>query len=90
MQFLKDAFQDLKPLLANYDRLLVAAKGGALTSETVEEVSVAVEHADLGYVLEEIPKAIEQTLEGVSRVSTLVSAMKDFSHPGTKEKSDWT
>jgi PAS domain S-box-containing protein len=86
VQFLKDAFQGLKPLLANYDRLLVAAKGGALTSEMMEEVSVAVAHADLGYVLEEIPKAIEQTLEGVSRVSTLVSAMKDFSHPGTKEK----
>ena len=86
VQFLKDAFQDLKPLLANYDRLLVAAKGGALTSETVEEVSAVVEHADLGYLLEEIPKAIEQTLEGVSRVSKLVSAMKDFSHPGTKEK----
>jgi two-component system, NtrC family, sensor kinase len=49
-----------------------------------------VAHASLGYLLEEIPKAIEQTLEGVSRVSTLVSAMKDFSHPGTKEKSDWT
>ena len=86
VQFLKDAFQDLRPLLANYDRLLVAAKGGSLTGETVEEVSVAVEHADLGYLLEEIPKAIEQTLEGVSRVSKLVGAMKDFSHPGTKEK----
>jgi signal transduction histidine kinase len=46
----------------------------------------AVEHADAGYLLEEIPKAIEQTLEGVTRVSTLVSAMKEFSHPGTKEK----
>jgi PAS domain S-box-containing protein len=86
VQFLKDAFQDLKPLLANYDRLLVAAKGGALTGETVGEVSVAVERADLGYLLDEIPKAIEQTLEGVGRVSTLVSAMKDFSHPGTQEK----
>jgi len=26
------------------------------------------------------------TLEGIKRVSTLVSAMKEFSHPGTKEK----
>jgi PAS domain S-box-containing protein len=86
VQFLKDGFQDLKLLLANYDRLLVAARGGALSSETVEEISAAVEDADVGYLLEEIPKAIEQTLEGVTRVSTLVGAMKDFSHPGTKEK----
>jgi PAS domain S-box-containing protein len=86
VRFLKDAFTDLRLLLANYDRLLTAAKCGALSSETMEEVSAAVELADVGYLLEEIPKAIEQTLEGVTRVSKLVAAMKDFSHPGTKEK----
>jgi PAS domain S-box-containing protein len=88
VQFLKDAFQDLRPILANYDQLLVAAKGGALSPETMAEISAVVEHADIGYLLEEIPKAIEQTLEGVTRVSTLVGAMKDFSHPGTKEKME--
>jgi PAS domain S-box-containing protein len=86
VQFLKGAFEDLRLLLENYDRLLVAAKGNALSGETVQDVSAAVEASDLGYLLEEIPKAIEQTLEGVTRVSTLVGAMKDFSHPGTKEK----
>jgi signal transduction histidine kinase len=34
----------------------------------------------------EIPKAITQTLEGVDRVATIVRAMKDFSHPGKKER----
>jgi two-component system, NtrC family, sensor kinase len=86
-RFLKDAFQELKRLLASYERLLVAAQSNALSCETVQEITSAVEHADAGYILEEIPKAIEQTLEGVTRVSTLVSAMKEFSHPGTKEKT---
>jgi PAS domain S-box-containing protein len=86
VQFLKAAFQDLRPVLENYDRLLVAAKGNVLCDETVQAVSAAVADADLGYLLEEIPKAIEQTLEGVTRVSTLVDAMKDFSHPDAKEK----
>jgi signal transduction histidine kinase len=72
--------------LAAYERLLVAAKDNTLSSETVQEIATAVESADAAYLLEEIPKAIEQTVEGVSRVSTLVSAMKEFSHPGTKEK----
>jgi PAS domain S-box-containing protein len=87
VRFLKDSFQDLKNLLASYDRLLAAAKDKALSDETVQEVAAAVQRADAGYLLDEIPKAIEQTLEGVSRVSTLVSAMKEFSHPGTKEKT---
>jgi PAS domain S-box-containing protein len=86
VQFLKDAFEDLRSLLANYERLLAAAKANTLSLETVQEVMAAVERADAGYLLEEIPKAIAQTVEGITRVSKLVSAMKEFSHPGTKEK----
>ena len=87
VRFLKDAFQDLKKLMAEYEGLLAAAQGHTLSGETLQEVAAAVEHADTAYLLEEIPKAIEQTLEGVTRVSGLVSAMKEFSHPGTKEKT---
>jgi len=86
VRFLKDAFQDLADLLQHYQRLLSAAKQNTLSSETILEVEQAVEHTDAGYLLDEIPKAITQTLEGVGRVATLVSAMKEFSHPGTKEK----
>ena len=86
VRFLKEAFSDLRSILSNYERLLLAAQDGNLSSETIQEVAHAVERSDVSYLLEEIPKAIEQTLEGVTRVSTLVSAMKEFSHPGTKEK----
>ena len=87
LRFLKDAFHDLSNLLASYQGVLEAAKGKALLDETVQEVSAAVEHADTFYLLEEIPKAIDQSMEGVTRVSQLVGAMKEFSHPGTKEKT---
>jgi two-component system, NtrC family, sensor kinase len=86
VHFLKDAFQDLSSLLGQYDRLLTAARAGRLSSGTVDEVAAAVERADTGFLIEEIPRAFEQTLEGVTRVSSLVGAMKEFSHPGTKEK----
>ena len=86
VRFLKDAFLDMKSLLENYERMLSAAKSNALSSETVQEVGKAVEGIDTEYLLDEIPKAIDQTLEGVTRVSTIVSAMKEFSHPDMKEK----
>lgn len=85
-RFLQDAFGDLKILLTSYEHLLSEAKGNTLSSTTIQETNEAVDHADVGYLLDEIPKAIDQALEGVSRVSRLVSAMKEFSHPGTKEK----
>jgi PAS domain S-box-containing protein len=86
VRFLKDAFQDLKSLMTTYERLLSPAQDEPLSRKTIEEVREAVKRADAGYLFEEIPKAIDQALEGVTRVSTLVSAMKEFSHPGTKEK----
>jgi signal transduction histidine kinase len=41
---------------------------------------------DLEFMKEEIPKALKQSLDGANRVSNIVRAMKDFSHPGTEEK----
>ncbi len=38
--------------------------------------------ADLGYLAREIPQAIQQSLEGVEHVASIVGAMKEFSHPG--------
>ena len=41
---------------------------------------------DLDYLAAEIPMAIRQTLDGVARVAAIVSAMKEFSHPGSEGK----
>jgi PAS domain S-box-containing protein len=86
VRFLKDTFEDLRSLLGSYERLLAVAKDNDLFRETVQDVTATLQRVDADYLLEEIPKAIEQTIEGVTRVSTIVSAMKEFSHPATKEK----
>jgi signal transduction histidine kinase len=49
-----------------------------------EEILAA---SDLGYLFEQVPAAIRETLEGVERVAKIVRAMKEFSHPGAKEKA---
>jgi PAS domain S-box-containing protein len=86
VRFLKDAFRDLTSVLTNYEKAFAAAKNIGFTPEAIRQVAAAVEHADVSFLVEEIPKAIDQAHEGVARVSKLVSAMKEFSHPGTKEK----
>jgi len=37
---------------------------------------------DLDYVIEEIPRALNQTREGIDRVISIVKAMREFAHPG--------
>jgi two-component system, NtrC family, sensor kinase len=86
VRFLREAFQDLTRLMTSYEKLFAAAQVNAVSGEIIEEVAGALKGANPAYLIGEIPKAIEQTLDGVARVSTLVGAMKEFSHPGTKEK----
>jgi len=37
---------------------------------------------DVDYLVAEFPKAITQSLDGIARISGIVSALRDFSHPG--------
>ena len=80
-RFLQETFQALRKLLDCFSRLLQANKEGTVTAELLEEVETAVEQADLKYLVDEIPVAIEQSLDGVQRVATIVRSMKEFSHP---------
>jgi signal transduction histidine kinase len=74
-------------VLDAYGRLLAAARAGRPLEEYVREVEKQIEAVDLDYLRSEIPMAVEQTLEGVSQVSRIVTSMRHFSHPGTDKKS---
>jgi two-component system, NtrC family, sensor kinase len=55
-------------------------------STVVARLAEAVQGADLDYLSQEIPQALQQSLDGVNRVAKIVRAMKEFSHPGSEEK----
>jgi PAS domain S-box-containing protein len=86
-RFLQEAFEELLRLQERYAALVEAAKAGPVPPEMLEEIEEAMDEADIEYLSAEIPKAIQQSLEGVERVATIVRAMKDFSHPGVEEKT---
>lgn len=86
IRFLEDAFQDLASLLATCNQLCNATVEGEASEHLVADVVKAAKAADLEYLLEEVPLAISQSLEGVERVAKIVRSMKDFSHPGNETK----
>ncbi|MEP6901113.1 MAG: PAS domain S-box protein [Actinomycetota bacterium] len=85
-RFIGDAFDDLKAVLKKYDELYKMVSTGEIDQEILTEVGIEIEKADLEYLSEEVPNAIKQSLEGVSRIAKIVQSMKDFAHPGTTEK----
>jgi len=86
-RFVKESFADLRKVLRGYEELLAAARTGRITPELLERCGHILPPGDLEYFCEQIPVAIEQTLEGVERVSKIIRAMKEFSHPGGKAKA---
>jgi PAS domain S-box-containing protein len=84
--FLLDSFTDLETILKSYQTLFESVKAGRPTEAAVLEIEAVTKELDLDYLRKEIPKAIGQSLEGLDNVANIVSAMKQFSHPGTEEK----
>ena len=88
--FLRDSFNGLNQALAASEKLLAAARHCAITEDLTAEAEAAIRKADFDYLQAEIPKAIQQSLDGVERVGTIVRAMKEFAHPdgGLKQLID--
>jgi PAS domain S-box-containing protein len=76
--------ESLGEILEVIDRLLkLGATQDAMIS--AQELAALFEAMDMAYVREEVPRAISQSLDGVERISKIVGAMKDFSHPATEK-----
>ncbi len=87
-RFLKESFENLIGLLNKSSQLLGSKQDGFFNPNLVEETAQAFLSSDLEFLSREIPVAIAQTLEGISRVSEIVRAMKEFSHPSDQEKTE--
>jgi PAS domain S-box-containing protein len=81
MGFLGESYQSLREILEGYGRLLEADSADDRAGPLVEEISRRIEEEDLEFLLEEIPRALDQSREGIERIRTIVASMKEFSHP---------
>jgi len=85
-RFLKESCPTIQQLISLAQREHQEATTGRVSPETLASLDCYLKNTDLPYLLQEIPRAVEQSLEGVQRVSRIVRAMKDFSHPGSEDK----
>ena len=88
-RFLMEAFGSLIALSLEIGNKIKEAAGSGDPIEA-EELSQLLNESDFDFFIEEIPKASEQIVDGVTRVSNIVTSMYEFSHTGNgvDEKSD--
>jgi len=85
-RFVQDAVQKFGRALRLCADLCRAAKLGPPPPDLVAQVDRALADCELDYLLDQTPAAIAETLEGVNRITRIVRAMKEFSHPGSEDR----
>lgn len=84
--FLDTAFQRILLVLDETARAVRALGAAATEPDPWLKLEERFRAAKLDWLRAEVPRAIAQSMEGLGRVSSIVSAMKEFSHPSTADK----
>jgi two-component system, NtrC family, sensor kinase len=86
VSFLQRAFDKLLRLIEAQGNVVAAAHAGDVTPLVLDTADAARTATKLDYLTRQVPRAIEQSLEGLGQISSIVKAMKEFSHPSGAEK----
>jgi PAS domain S-box-containing protein len=85
IRFLKDAFTEIRRMLDAISAGIGTASSSATPPAILDDMSALAREIDLDYLMAEMPGALDQALDGVERIATIVSAMKVFSHQSTEK-----
>ena len=85
VRFLRDSFLNYGAVVTKSSQMLEACQTNNLLPDFVSEMHSTMEAADLEYLGAEVPRAFEQALDGVGRISKIVQSIKDFAHPGSND-----
>jgi len=86
IRFLEESFGEIVEMLGALQATL-GAKTHAELLAGLKGLRHDMEEADAEFLLEEIPKALDQSAKGLASIAGIVRAMKDFSHPGRETKT---
>lgn len=87
IHFLAASFKQVQQLIATYQQVTEQLSAAPGSEALVQLAREAEDAADLGYLEENIPSALDHAQLGISQISTIVGAMKEFARPDQREKS---
>jgi PAS domain S-box-containing protein len=86
LRFLDESYNDIESILKAYSKLVEKAKQHSDLILEIDKIDEMIEEIDLDYLTDETPNAIAQSITGANQVADIVLAMKEFAHPGSKDK----
>jgi signal transduction histidine kinase len=86
VQFVRTSLPDIAAVIHAYRNLQQAVQSAGDVAGAACLAAETEKTADLDYVMENAPLAIESSIEGLGRIATIVRSMKEFAHPDQGEK----
>lgn len=86
-RFLMEALGGLKDVLDCTQELVSAAEGAGFAHEICARIEAKKQEVDLEYLMAEAGPSLDQSLQGLAQVASIVKAIKEFSHPGGDVKA---
>jgi len=87
VRFLTEAYHQLSEVLNGYQALRAKMVDHPDYASGFKTVAALETTNELDYLMGEIPRTLEQSLEGLGRIARIVGSLKEFSHPNSAEKS---
>jgi signal transduction histidine kinase/HAMP domain-containing protein len=87
VQFVRASMTDLSTVIHAYRQLQRAVNSSGDCIAAASLAAEAEKKADLDYILENVPLAVESSIDGLGRIATIVRSMKEFAHPDQAQKT---
>jgi len=85
IHFVRDSMEDLHGVFEKLGAVQRSVLAGVPSKDAADDAALAEESADLDYLWEHVPKALNRAIDGLGRVAVIVRSMKEFAHPDSKE-----
>lgn len=86
VEFLQTAIEALMAVMRSGQGVGEALRETAPDEPRLAAFETTCRRARVDFIQREVPPAIEQTLDGVRQVASIVQALREFSHPGVADK----
>ena len=83
--FLTDGMRQIATAVSAFRAFVAKVAEGAVDAAARDALRQAEEATELDYLIDEIPRALGQTHEGIARIAKIVRSLKEFSHPSSPE-----
>jgi PAS domain S-box-containing protein len=87
VKFLGKAYSKYTDALTAYRQVIVEHIEIPVRPDELDQLDEMARQKKISYYFNEIPKAIQESLDGIERVRKIVLAMREFSHPSEREKT---